>query len=68
MENKTESTVVYWCYVRIVENKMETTIMDYEWRLPHLFGEGKAHTRLAWGLRSWAWIPGTAQDKIGQDI
>ena len=27
MENKTETTTVYWSYVGIMENKMETTIV-----------------------------------------
>ena len=28
MENKMESTVVYWGYIGIMEKKMETTIVD----------------------------------------
>ena len=27
MENKTETTIVYWGYIGIMENKMETTIV-----------------------------------------
>ena len=27
MENNMETTKVYWVYIRIVENKMETTIV-----------------------------------------
>ena len=41
MENKMETTIVYWGYIGIMENKMETTIvywgyigiMEIKWKL-----------------------------------